>query len=50
MWVNPDAALETPMKLATIAATGPIFSLAVGLISGLLYKKAYKPKPSGLFS
>ena len=37
------------MQLATIAATGPIFSLAAGLISWLLYKKAYKPKPSGLF-
>jgi hypothetical protein len=49
MWVNPDAASATPMQLAIIAATGPIFSLAVGLISWLLYKKAYKPKPSGLF-
>ena len=49
MWVNPDAASATPMQLSTIAATGPIFSLAVGLISWLLYKKIYKPKPSGLF-
>ena len=49
MWVNPDAASATPVQLALIAAAGPFFSLTVGLISWLLYKKVYKWKPPGLF-
>jgi hypothetical protein len=48
MWVDPDAAFATPGQLAAIAVAGPIFSLAVGLVSWFLYKK-YKRKPSGLF-
>jgi hypothetical protein len=50
MWVNPDAASATPIQLALIAAAGPIFSLTVGVISWLLYKKKmYKWKPVGFF-
>lgn len=49
MWVDPDAVSATPMQLAAIAAAGPIFSLAVGLVSWLLYRKTYKRRPSGLF-
>jgi hypothetical protein len=49
MWVDPDAASATPVQLSTIAATGPMFSLAVGLICWCLYKKLYRLKPSGLF-
>lgn len=49
MWVNPDAASATPTQLAVIAAAGPIFSLAVGAGSWLLYKKIYRWKPPGLF-
>jgi hypothetical protein len=49
MWVDPDAASATRGQLATIAAAGPIFSLAVGMISWLLYKYVYKRRPSGLF-
>ena len=30
MWVNPDSAEATPRQLATIAVSGPLFSLAVG--------------------
>lgn len=49
MWVDPDAASATSVQLATIAAAGPIFSLAVGMISWLLYQRAYKRRPPGLF-
>lgn len=49
MWVNPDAASATPRQLAIIAAAGPIFSLAVGVTSWLLYRKSYRWRPSGLF-
>jgi hypothetical protein len=50
MWVNPDVASATPTQLTIIAAAGPIFSLAVGVASWLLYRKIYRWKPSGLFS
>ena len=49
MWVDPDAASASLLQLAAIAAAGPIFSLAVGMISWLLYKNVYKWRPSGLF-
>jgi hypothetical protein len=49
MWVDPDAATATPAQLAAIAAAGPIFSLAEGMICWLLYRKVYKWRPSGLF-
>jgi hypothetical protein len=48
MWVNPDAATATSRQLAVIAASGPIFSLGVGVITWLLYKERYKGRPSGL--
>jgi hypothetical protein len=48
MWVNPDAASATPGQLATIAAAGPIFSLAVGVICWLLYRQRFQRRSSGL--
>ena len=48
MWVNPDAATATSSQVAAIAASGPIFSLIVGITGWLLYVR-YKQKPSGLF-
>jgi hypothetical protein len=47
-WVNPDAAAATPRQLIEIAVSGPVFSLAVGLVSWLLYRQRYSRKPSGL--
>jgi hypothetical protein len=48
MWVNPDAASASSAQTVAIAAAGPIFSLALGIISWLLYKGRFKQKPSGL--
>lgn len=48
MWVNPDAASATSLQVALIAASGPIFSLVVGVGGCLLYLR-YKRKASGLF-
>jgi hypothetical protein len=48
MWVNPDAASATPKQLIAIAVAGPIFSLAVGLMSFALYRWRYSRRPSGL--
>jgi hypothetical protein len=48
MWVNPDAAAATPRQLIAIAVAGPIFSLALGLISFVLYRWRYSRRPSGL--
>jgi hypothetical protein len=48
MWVNPDAASATPGQLATIAAAGPIFSLAVGMICWLLYRRRFERSSFGL--
>jgi len=48
MWVNPDAANASPEQLATIAAAGPVFSLALGAVSWLLYQGQFKRRPSGL--
>jgi hypothetical protein len=48
MWVNPDAASASSGQLVAIAAAGPIFSLAFGIISWLLYKGRFKQRPSGL--
>jgi hypothetical protein len=49
MWVNPDAAAASPGKLAIIAASGPLFSLAVGTVCGLLYWSVYRSRSAGLF-
>lgn len=48
MWVNPDAADATPTQLATIAAAGPIFSLAAGLVFWAFYQWRFRRRPSGL--
>lgn len=48
MWVNPDSAEATPRQLAIIAATGPIFSLLVGVGSWVLYRRQYCRMASGL--
>ena len=49
MWVDPDAASATPLQLAVIATTGPIFSLIMGIVCLLIYGKVYRTRPSGLF-
>ncbi len=48
MWVNPDSADATPVQLAMIAASGPIFSLLVGLLCWILHRRRFKNRPSGL--
>jgi hypothetical protein len=48
LWVNPDAATATVRQLVSIAAAGPIFSLAVGIVSWLLYNERFKQRPAGL--
>ena len=48
MWVNPDAAEATATQLATIAASGPIFSLLVGLLCWILHQRRFRNRPSGL--
>ena len=48
MWVNPDAASATSAQIAAIAASGPIFSLVVGVVGWLIYL-GYKRKAPGLF-
>lgn len=48
MWVNPDPAEATSRQLATIAAAGPIFSLAVGVTCWLLCQRRFRRKPAAL--
>jgi len=48
MWVNPDAETASSRQVVAIAAAGPIFSLAVGGISWLLYKFRYNRRLAGL--
>jgi Peptidase M50B-like len=48
MWVNPDAATASSRQVVAIATAGPIFSLAVGAITWLLYKLRYNRRPNGL--
>jgi hypothetical protein len=48
MWVNPDAASATSSQVAAISASGPIFSVVVGVIGLLIYLR-YRRKASGLF-
>jgi hypothetical protein len=47
LWVNPDAAQASPEQQALIAASGPLFSVLVGVVCLLIYRKL-KNKPSGL--
>jgi hypothetical protein len=49
MWVNPVSAEATPRQLAIIAASGPLFSLVVGTVCWVLYKRRLRERPSGLF-
>ena len=49
MWVNPETASASWAQLAGIASAGPLFSLFVGLICGLLYLSLYRHKSVGLF-
>jgi hypothetical protein len=39
MWVDPDPAEATPAQLAIIAGVGPLFSLAVGAVFWMLYRR-----------
>lgn len=48
MWVNPDVATATSRQAIAIAIAGPVFSLAVGLISWLLYRQRFSRRRSGL--
>jgi hypothetical protein len=48
MWVNPDSAEATSTQLAIIAASGPVFSLAVGLVCWMLYRRRFRNTASGL--
>jgi hypothetical protein len=48
MWVNPDPAKASSRQLATIAAAGPVFSLAVGWTCWLFYHGRFRRKPSAL--
>jgi hypothetical protein len=48
MWVNPDPATGTSRQLATIAAAGPVFSLAMGVACWVLYQRRFRQRPSGL--
>jgi hypothetical protein len=48
MWVNPDSAEASPAQLAIIAVAGPIFSLLVGLLCWIVYRRRLRNRPSGL--
>jgi hypothetical protein len=48
MWVNPDPAEATSRQLAIIAASGPLFSLALGAVCWMLYQRRFRDRPSGL--
>lgn len=48
LWVNPDSAEATSKQLAIIAAAGPVFSLAVGIVCLALYQRRFRRRPSGV--
>lgn len=48
MWVDPDASGATPGQLATIAVSGPIFSLALGVITWAFYRRRFRQSSAGL--
>jgi|SRR5579875_1534233 len=48
MWVNPNLRGASSAQLATVAAAGPVFSLAVGVTSWLLYQRRFRRRPSAL--
>jgi hypothetical protein len=48
MWVNPVASEATRWQAVLIAASGPFFSLTVGIVSWLIYKNRFTERPAGL--
>jgi hypothetical protein len=48
MWVNPDEAEAMSRQAATIAASGPLFSLVMGIASWLLYQLWFQRRSFGL--
>jgi hypothetical protein len=48
MWVNPDAAEAERWQTVLIAGSGPLFSLMVGAVSWLIYKRSFAERPAGL--
>ncbi len=48
MWVDPDSAEATSRQLTFIAVSGPLFSLAVGMVCWLGYLRHFRSRPSGL--
>lgn len=48
MWVNPEAATASAKQVAAIAVAGPVFSLVLGVITWLLYRRRYSGRPVGL--
>lgn len=48
MWVNPASTEASSNELAIIAVSGPLFSLTVGVVCWLLYKRRFRERPSGL--
>ncbi|HXE34520.1 MAG TPA: hypothetical protein VN087_11445 [Verrucomicrobiae bacterium] len=48
MWVNPDAAEAARWQTVLIAGSGPFFSLTVGAVSWLIYKRSFTERPAGL--
>jgi hypothetical protein len=48
MWVNPDSAEAMPRQLAIITVSGPLFSLAVGAVCWMLYRRRFGDRPFGL--
>jgi hypothetical protein len=48
MWVNPDAAEAARWQIVLIAGSGPFFSLMVGALSWLIYKRGFTEPPAGL--
>ena len=48
LWATPETAGATPRQLAAIAAAGPLFSLALGLVSWASYGWRFRARRSGL--
>ena len=48
MWVNPDAASASPAQTFAIAVAGPGFSIVLGCVCWLFYRRRFKERPVGL--
>jgi hypothetical protein len=48
MWVNPDPTSASTRQLATIATSGPIFSLGLGVTCWMLYQRRFRRRPAAL--